>query len=833
MNPFPICPTIICVHLRIALVSLLCAFVTISTGARAADLQLLPGSARLEGPRARQRFLVEVNDQCRGVADRTGQARFAIDNPRVAHISADGTVTPRGNGLAILSATVDGKTVRVPISVEAFERDEPWSFQNHVLPILTKAGCNSGACHGAAAGKNGFRLTLRGYGPEVDYDVLTRQALGRRVVKSAPAESLLLLKPTGAVEHGGGVKFTPDSIEYRVIAEWIAAGMPPPRPEDARVVALNVFPKTLLLRPGQVQQVLVQAAYSDGRVEEVTSWAKFSSTDDTVAKVDDSGQVRVEGHGEAAIAVWYASLVERTTVTSPYETPMDEKVFATAPRKNPVDEKNLAKLQSLRIPPSPDAGDAAFLRRAYLDATGTLPPADQVDPFLADVDPSKREKLVERLLKSSEFVDYWAYKWSDLFLVSSNKLPAPTMWSFYRFIRKGVEENVPWDRLARAIVTARGSTLRNGAANYFVLHRDPVDLTESTSMAFLGLSLTCARCHNHPLEKWTQDQYYGVASLFSRVQLKDGGTPGDVVVIAANEGEIRHPRKGTVMPPQPLDGPALPIHARGDRREAFADWLAQPKNPYFARAIVNRVWRNFFGRGLIEPEDDLRATNPASDEALLDWLVADFLAHGYDIRHLIRTIMTSAVYARSSVPVPGNAGDGKLLSHYPIKRLPAEVLLDAIARVTEIPSTFPGYPAGWRSLQLPDSKVTNTFLDAFGRPERLNTCSCERSSEPSMSQALHLANGVTINEKLRSDKGAVARLLASNASDPEIVESLFRAALSRSPTEDERARLLKILADAVVGLPVPEPKALVEARRQAIEDLYWATLTGNEFLFNH
>ncbi|MCA1686997.1 MAG: DUF1549 and DUF1553 domain-containing protein, partial [Planctomycetia bacterium] len=336
-----------------------------------------------------------------------------------------------------------------------------------------------------------------------------------------------------------------------------------------------------------------------------------------------------------------------------------------------------------------------------------------------------------------EFVDYWAYKWSDLLLVSSNKLPVPAMWSFYRFVRRSVAGNTPWDEFARAIVTAKGNTLKNGAANYFVLHRDPIDLTESSSMAFLGLSLTCARCHNHPMEKWTQDQYYGMASLFARVQLKDAGDPGDVVVIPAAAGEVRHPRTGAVMAPQPLDAEAVPADARGDRREAFADWLARPDNPYFARAVVNRVWRNFFGRGLIDPEDDLRATNPASDEPLMDWLVADFLAHRYDVKHLIRTIMTSSAYARSSLPVPGNASDTKFLSHYPVKRLPAEVILDAIARVTDVPSKFPGYPAGWRSLQLPDTKVESTFLTSFGRPDRLNTCSCERSSEPSMTQALH------------------------------------------------------------------------------------------------
>jgi Protein of unknown function (DUF1553)/Protein of unknown function (DUF1549)/Bacterial Ig-like domain (group 2) len=797
----------------------------------ASELVLLPDSAVLDGPKASQRFLAELRENGAFIGDRTAKAAFATENPQVATVAADGTVTPRGDGQTLLTVISNGQVARAKVTVQNIGREDPWSFRNQVLAVMTKSGCNSGACHGAAAGKNGLRLTLRGYGPEIDYNVLTRQALARRIVKTAPAESLVLLKPTGAVEHGGGVRFTTDSLEYRVIAEWIAAGMPRPGANDPRIKTLAVYPSAATLKPGDSQEVVVQATYSDGRVTDVTRWAKFASTDESVAKVDDSGRVTVEGHGEAAVTVWFDSRVELSTITSPYETPIDPKVFASAARQNPIDEKNLAKLQAIGIPPSPDCGDASFLRRAYLDATGTLPSPDEVVSFLADHDANKRAKLVDRLLSSTEFVDYWAYKWSDLFLVSTQKLPAPAMWSFYRFVRQSVADNVAWDELARRIVTARGDTLSNGAANYFVLHRSPIDLTENTSMAFLGMSLTCARCHNHPLEKWTQDQYYGVANLFSRVKLKDDGVTGGVEVTAAAEGEIRHPRTGKIMAPEPLDADPLPLDSRRDRREAFADWLARPDNPYFAKAIVNRVWSNFFGRGLIDPEDDLRATNPASDEVLMDWLIADFIAHEYDVKHLIRTIMSSAAYARSSTPVAANESDTKYLSHYVVKRLSAEVLLDAIAQVTGVATPFSGYPSGWRSLQLPDSKVENTFLASFGRPERLSTCSCERSAEPSVSQALNLANGPTLNDKLRSDQGAVARAVASNVSDSEMIDNLYRAALSRMPTDEERAGLLPILADAVKGLS--DPKEIANARRQAIEDLYWATLTGKEFLFNH
>jgi hypothetical protein len=775
--------------------------------------------------------VVERTDHGVGIGDVTGRAIFATDDPRVATVDRDGFVQPVGDGLATITATVDGRVAQASVSVEESGRDEPWSFRNHVEAVLTKQGCNAGACHGAAAGKNGFRLTLRGYAPEIDFAAMTRQSLGRRVVKTAPQESLILLKPTGAIEHGGGVRFPSGSLEYRVIAEWIAAGMPGPSATDPEIRGLTVHPDAVRLTPGQTQQVVVQATYSDGRVEDVTHWAKFAGTDDAVASVDDAGRLKVNGRGEGSVSVWFASRVARVTVTSPFETTLDEKIFAAAPRQNAIDEKNLAKLAALRIPPSPDAGDAAFLRRAYLDATGTLPTAPQVVAFLDDHAPDRRARLIDRLLDSPEYADYWAYKWSDLLLVSSRKLAAPSMWSFYRFVRENVASNVPWDRFARSILTAQGSTLSNGAAAFYVMHRDPIDLTESASMTFLGLSLTCARCHNHPLEKWTQDQYYEFASLFARVALKDGETTGEVVVANSRDGEVLHPRRGVPMPPSPLDAPPIAADDPRDRRAVLADWLARPDNPYFARAAVNRVWSNFFGRGLVDPEDDLRASNPPSDGALLDWLVADFIAHHYDVKHLMRTIMNSAVYARSSVPVPGNESDAKFLSHYRVKRLPAEVLLDAIARVTEVPTPFDGYPAGWRSLQLPDSQVASSFLEAFGRPARIATCSCERSAEPSMSQALHLANGTTINEKLRSESSAAAKAVAGKQDDAAVVDRLFLAALSRRPTAAERERTIKSLKDATAGLS--DPGAAATARRQAIEDLYWAVLTSREFLFNH
>ncbi len=802
-------------------------------------LRLVPGDLTLDGARSMHRLLaVETSDADTAVVtgDLTATAHFTSENPDVAIVGPDGTVTPVSDGTAMITARVGDRTAAAKVKVRNAAATPSFSFRNEVLPVLTRLGCNMGACHGSAAGKNGFRLTLRGYGPELDYDVLTRQALGRRVRPTAPAESLMLLKSTGALDHGGGARLDPASPEYRVLIGWIAEGCPAPSAADVAVERVEAVPARLRLTPGQSQQLLVRVHYADGRILDVTRWAKFESTDIGVAKVDEHGKVAVVGPGAGAISIWFSSHVDLVNLVVPSSAPAESSVFAASPRNNRIDDLNLARLESLGIPPSPPADDSSFLRRAYLGSTGTLPPAAEVARFANDASPGKREALIDRLLESSEYIDYWAYKWSDVLLVSSRKLAPTSMWSFYRFVRESVKANLPWDEFARQVITAKGSTLANGAANYYVLHRDPIDLTESTSVAFLGLSLTCARCHNHPMEKWTQDQYYGLANLFSRVRLKDGTgangsvVAGDVVVAVAAEGDIVHPRRGIVMAPQPLDAEPLPLEARGDRRIAFADWLADTSNPYFDRAIVNRVWANFFGRGLIDPEDDLRATNPATDPALLEWLVDDFRAHKRDVKHLIRTIMASAAYQRSSEPLTANAQDQKFLSHYPIKRLPAEVLLDAIGRVTEVPTAFAGFPEGWRSLQLPDSRIESNFLDAFGRPAREAVCSCERSDEPSVSQALHLVNGNTLNEKLRDEKGVVARLVREGEEDQMVIETLFASALARLPTSDEAGQLLPALAEATHGL---DGDAATAARRQAIEDLYWAILTSKEFLFDH
>ncbi len=808
------------------------------TSAPAAETRLLPAAVTLTGPHASQRLILVSETDGQVVADRTPDAKFASSQPAVASVDDRGVVRPVADGEAIITATHGDRQATATVKVTKAKDPTPFSFTNDVIPLLTKVGCNSGACHGALAGKGGLKLSLRGYNPDADHFVLTRQALGRRIDRQEPSKSLMLLKPTTAVPHGGGLRVDVDSDDYRLLADWIAAGAPAPHADEPRIERLEVFPPAAVLKPRDRLQVIVRARYSDGHTQDVTHGAKFNSTEELVATVDPEGRVRVAGTGETAVTVWYANRVAFTRVASPLPNTLDPKVFADAPRANFVDDLVLKKLQALRIPPSPSCTDAEFIRRAFLDATGTLPTPDEVRRFLADSGKDKRTRLIDDLLKRPGFVDYWSYKWSDLLLVSTRKLPQPAVWAFHQYIRQAVADNKPWDRFARDILTASGSDLDNGAAGYFVIHKDISDLTETTSLTFMGMSITCCRCHNHPLEKWTQDQYWGLANLFSRVALKNGERGGEVTVQTRPYGNVPHLRRGVPMAPAPLDAKAMPLDSTADRRAYFADWLTAADNPYFAKALVNRVWRNFLGRGLVEAEDDLRQTNPPTNQELLDALVKDFIAHKYDVKSLIRTVMTSATYQRSSQPLPGNEKDDRFYSHYLIRRLPAEVILDAYSQVTGVPTPFKdvalgttggtagttAYPPGTRALQLPDTLVVSRFLDSFGRPERGVTCSCERQQDSSVGQALHLNNGQTLNEKLRAQDSRVEQWLNEKVSDEQAVKRLYRMALCREPTAPELKKFTGLLAEG--------ERDLGTTRREVLEDLFWAVLTGREFLFN-
>jgi len=784
-------------------------------------IKLLPGEISLAGPEARQRLLVQRVESGLDAGQVSEGVLYETSNPAVVAIEGEFAV-PVGNGEATITAKLGESVGTAIVRVTAMDLPFTWSFRNHVESVLSKSGCNSGACHGAQAGKKGFKISLRGYDPEGDFQVLTRQARGRRIIPSDPARSLILTKPSGAIPHGGGFRYDTASLEYRVIAEWIAAGTPAPTAEDPRLERLEILPATTILRPQATQQLVVRAHFSDGHSEDVTRWVKFTSTDQTVAEVDDQGLVRVMGNGEGAVTAWYLSQVVAATITVPYANDVPDQVFAESPSHNFIDELVLAKLRSLRLVPSPRADDATFIRRAFLDTIGVLPTPDETRAFVADQAADKRDRLIDKLLERPEFVDYWTYKWCDLLLVNSEKLSPAAMWSYHNWIRNQVAANMPWDRLVASLLTSSGSTLENGATNFFVLHEDPLELAENTSLAFLGLSIGCARCHNHPLEKWTNDQYFGMANLFSRVRRKTGSDAGLQFVFASDSGELIQPLRGKPQPPRPLDGAAIPFEKTSDRREVVAAWVTSPENPYFARAITNRVWANFLGRGLVENVDDLRLTNPASNAELHDALADYLIAQKFDLKALMREILRSATYQRASEPTAGNEADSKHYAHYYPRRMMAEVMIDAFSQVTGAPTEFPGYPAGWRALQLPDSNVDSYFLKTFGRPERVITCECERVAEPSMVQVLHMSNGDAINRKLAVPKNRIGAMIESGAADPAIIEELYVAALSRMPAPEERQEIIDVLASTPA-----------EERRAAIEDLYWGILSSKEFLFNH
>lgn len=728
---------------------------------------------------------------------------------------------------------------RPAVAADAHSASDAVNFRNDVLPILSRLGCNSGACHGALAGKGGFRLSLRGYDPQADHASIAKQLRGRRIEIAYPGQSLLLTKPTGALPHKGGIRLDADSREYRVLADWIAAGAPAPSANDPKVRAIRVEPDQAILAPGQTAKITVHAEYDNGKVVDVTHLAKFSATDEAVAGVDEDGNVTVRGSGEGAVLAWFDSRIVLSRLTIPYPNEIDPAIYASLPRNNFIDELNLAQLQKLRLLPSEPADRETFIRRATIDTIGRLPTVEEVEAYVTDERPGARGRLIDRLLASDAFVDYWAYKWSDVLLINGTKLRPVAVKSFYDWVRQAVRENRPWDRIVRDILTSTGRSDEVGATNFFAIHQSPEEMTENASQAFLGLSIGCAKCHNHPLEKWTNDQYYAMANLFSRVRAKGwGGEPrnGDGIRTIYNDqtGELVQPSSGKPQPPAPLDAEPIPFDAPIDRREVAANWITGPSNPYFARAITNRIWANFFGRGLVEQVDDLRLSNPASNEPLLAAASQYLVDKGFDLKELMRAILDCETYGRSSQPIPQNATESKYLTRYYPRRLMAEVLLDSIDQVLETSSpfttvAFPGadsqktdfYPVGTRAIQLYDAAIDSYFLKTFGRNPREITCECERSAEPSMVQVLHLSNGDTLNPKLGDTSNRISRWFDEGISNDELVRRLYRVALARRPTEVETKELLTVIAE------------YGDDRRQAIEDAFWSVLTSSEFTFNH
>lgn len=703
----------------------------------------------------------------------------------------------------------------------------PLSFVRDVLPILSRAGCNAGKCHAKPEGQNGFKLSVFAYDPGSDYREIVHEARGRRVFPAFAEESLILRKPTTSLPHEGGERFRNDSEAYQTVLQWIKQGMPFTQPGEPALTALTVLPEEHRYAKGNEQRLAVQAHYSDGTQRDVTALSAFDSNDKEIARVDENGLVTAgQLSGETAIIARFMGHVAISRVAIPSDRNLEERLFATLPVNNFIDELAYAHFRRLGLYPSEPCTDSEFLRRASLDAIGVQASADQARAFLADPGLAKRARWIDQLLEHPAYADHWAAKWADLVRPNPDRVGVKSVYVLDQWLRESFRENKPYDRMVREIVQAQGSTHQFGPTVIYRDRREPADLSTLMSQIFLGVRLECARCHHHPNEKWSQDDFYQMAAFFGEMKRKGTGISppisGDFEVFYhAPGGEVRHPVSGAVMKPKPPDAPTATIPQNEDPRRALAGWMTDPDNPFFARAIVNRVWAEFFGRGFVEPVDDFRASNPPVNEPLLDALASDFVRHGFDLKHLVRTIMRSHLYQLSSLPNEFNIADTKNFSRSYRRRIPAEALLDAVTQVTGAPVELQGVPHGWSAKSAWSYKISSEFLDAFSRPNSSSDPPCERDPKTSLVQALHLMNSSDLQSKIAHAAGRVKRLAESSLTTGELITELYLTAYNRFPSPEE----LSIASRAFAA-----PDA---TRQTATEDILWALMNSAEFVFNH
>jgi hypothetical protein len=786
-----------------------------------------PATITLDGPRAMQQIVVTGQYAGGSVRDLTALADLSCEAAAVAHVEAGGLVLPRQNGASAILIKVGGRTTKLPVTVKGLDKPHPVSFRRQVIASLNVGGCNQGACHGTPSGKNGFRLSLRGYDPAADYIQLTRDVLGRRTARLGADNSLMLQKALGRVTHEGGMRFPKDSIPAQMIRQWLAEGLQDDPADLPALKKIEVVPGPRVLNaPARWQQLAVLAHFGDGAVRDVTRLTVFSSSDSAVADVSPSGLIEFSQSGEVAILCRY--LDELQAVRFTYLEPKKGFVWSNPPENNYVDKEVFAKLKMLSIQPAGLCTDQEFIRRIYLDVCGILPPAAEVKRFLASNDKDKRAKLIDALLERPEYADFWTLKWSDVLRSNRKTIQVKGIYVYQKWLHAHFVRNTPFSEVVKELLTANGSTFSNPPANFYRIARDPQNLAETTAQLFFGIRMQCAKCHNHPFERWTQDDYYSMAAFFARVkQKKDPTQPGPnpkligaEYIYSARSGEVVQPRTGKVMPPKFMGGKVAEVSSGQDRREVLADWITSPDNPFFARSVVNRVWFHLVGKGIVDPVDDFRDSNPSANDALLDALAQDFIKHRFDMKQLFRTIVSSRTYQLSSETTAFNQDDNKYFSHAVTKMYSAEVLLDAICAATGVPEKFAGMPLGTRAVQLPDGEINHVFLKTFGQPGRELACECERESDSNLAQALQLINGPTINEKTRDANNRVGKLLARKRTDQEILNDLYVAALCRVPTDGEIKAALEHIAKAA-------------DKRKGWEDVQWAIVNSKEFLFRH
>lgn len=786
-------------------------------GGAIAKVEVFPPDVELSTNRDRQRFVVVATREDGVTLDVTSQAQAKLANPAIAKLES-ATLTPLADGQTTLEVTFNGQTIPVPVAVKQATADRPISFQLDVMPVFMRSGCNTGSCHGAARGKDGFRLSLFGFDPAGDHFRITHELGYRRVNLALPAESMLLEKTDGTVPHTGGKRFERDSEYYQTLLRWLEAGAPYDAGEVPKVLAVELYPKQVVLEgEGATQQMVARAKYSDGTDRDVTNLAVFLTNNDNSAAISPDGLVTAANRGEAFVMARF----ETHTVGSQVLV-LPQDLQYTPPTEQPtnyIDELVGAKLRKLRLLPSAVCSDEVFLRRVTLDITGLLPTEQEYAEFLTDGDGNKRAKLIDRLLDRKEFSEIWAMKWAELLTIRSTpQVSGKSAFLYSSWLSAQIQNNVPLDKMVQELLGATGGTFKNPPTNYYQIETDTLKTAENVAQVFMGIRTQCAQCHNHPFDRWTMNDYYSFAAFFSQIGRKQGEDYREIVVFNSGGGEVAHPVGGRAMPPKYLGGPQ-PDVAGKDRRMVLAQWLASPENPYFATSVANRVWDHFFGIGIVQPVDDIRISNPASNPELFQALGDKLTSYNYDFKQLVRDICNSKTYQRSTERNASNEADELNFAHSRVRRIRAESLLDCVSEVTETKDKFQGLPLGARAVQIADGGTSTYFLNTFGRSTRATVCSCEVKTDPTLSQSLHMINGDTIEGKIRGG-GLIGRQLAAGKTPDQLIESIYIRCLSRKPSPEELVKLKAAVAEE------KEPQ-------KALEDIFWAVLNSREFVFNH
>jgi hypothetical protein len=802
----------------IVLTILVASSSALADGPAPAKLEVFPPEVNLTTARDRQLVVVQATYDDGITRDVTGEATLAPTDPSLLRREGN-TFWPVADGKTTLNVSFAGKAVSVPVAVTQATARPPVSFRLDVMPVFMRAGCNTGSCHGAARGKDGFRLSLFGFDPEGDCNRLTREMVGRRVNLAVPADSTVLEKAIGAVQHTGGKRFEADSELYKTIHAWIDSGAP--NDDVAKlptVVAVDLYPRAAVLDGAKAtQQMTVRARYSDGTDRDVTALAVFLTNNETSAAVSPDGLVTAGARGEAFVMARFATFTVGSQVLV---LPKGLKFeYPAEPEANYIDALVAAKLKKLRIAPSEICSDEVFCRRVYLDIVGLLPTPEESRRFVGSNEPDKRAKLIDELLGRKEFAEIWVNKWAELLQVKSSiQISYKAMFLYYNWLVERLSKNMPMDQMVQELLGASGGTFKSPATNFYQSTTDTLNLSENVAQVFMGMRIQCAQCHNHPFDRWTQNDYYGFAAFFSQIGRKQGEDYRETIVFNSGGGEMNHPVGGRVMKPKFLGG-VEPDVAGKDRRVVLAKWLASKDNPWFATSFANRVWAHFLGVGIVEQVDDFRVSNPASNPELLAELGRRFTDSKYDLKQLVRDICNSRTYQRSTRRNDSNESDEKNFAHANLRRIKAENLLDVISQVTETKDKFQGLPSGARAVQIADGGSSTYFLTTFGRATRETACSCEVKMEPTLSQALHLLNGDTVNAKIQQG-GVIPRLIAQKKYPEERIVDLYLRCLARMPTKPELDKLLPLLSPGT-------------NQEQALSDIFWALLNSREFLFNH